>query len=408
MADFSQSPLTMLDSNRAKGYVGLHIEQGVPVLDRDLNLLNDLLSATVRSVVARYLGSGIPTAAEGFEIAAIPGANDFTILAGPGGVGSALVGGIEVTITGDIAYSAQVGVPALTIPTVFQANPRIDIVYLDVSLRDIEFPEDGTLSNLADVGIQTSVRQKPEWVVLVAEGTGLPAPAPGHILYELARLSRPLNDPNITAPMIEDRRDPMSPLTVIEQRLRAVEVLLLLPQFGPPGAQFQPMIGVSMTPVTLFGLNFNVGGTPTVLFGAVSAPVVSATATEIHVTVPTGIPGGTYSLTVITASGQDVSSDQFQVIVLVPPPPPAFAAPGSQFNVVVGTANTPVILNGTNFDSGGTPTVLFGATPATLNGAVTATTIPVLVPVGLAPGPTSITVTTAGGTVVSNDTFMVF
>jgi hypothetical protein len=245
-------------------------------------------------------------------------------------------------------------------------------------------------------------------VVRVAEGTGLPAPDPGHVLYELARLSRPLNDPNVTASMIEDRRDPMSPLTVIEQRLRAVEVLLLLPQFGPPGAQFQPMIGVSMTPVTLFGLNFNVGGTPTVLFGAVSAPVQSASSTEIHVTVPTGIPGGTYALTVTTASGQAVSSDQFQVIVLVPPPAPVFAAPGSQFSPVVGTAATPVVLSGSNFDAGGTPTVLFGTVAALLNGAVTATTIPVQVPVGLAPGPTAITVTTAGGTVVSTDSFMVF
>lgn len=407
MPDFSQPPLTMLVNNRAKGYVGLHVEQGVPVLDRDLNLLNDLVSATVRSVVTRYLGNGTPIGAQGFSIVAIPAANDFRIVAGPAGVGSALVGGIEVTITGDILYSAQPGVPGLTTPTAAQPNPRNDIVYLDVFIRDVEFPEDGDLSNLGDVGMQTSVRQKPEWVLLVAEGVAVPPPAPGHVLYELARLTRPLNDPNITAPMITDLRDPMSPLTVIEQRLRAVEVLLLLPAFGPPGGQFQPVIGVSMTPVTLFGTNFNVGGIPTVQFGSVSAPVLSATASEIHVTVPTGIPSGTYSITVTTASGQAVSTDPFQVLVLVPPPPPAFAASGGQFSPVIGTTNTPVLLMGSNFDAGGTPTVLLDGVAATINGAVTATQIPVLVPAGLSPGPKAITVTTSGGTVISTDTFMV-
>ena len=57
MADFSQSPLDLLLTNQQKGYVGIHIEQGVPILDRDLNLLHDLVAATVRAVITRYIGN---------------------------------------------------------------------------------------------------------------------------------------------------------------------------------------------------------------------------------------------------------------------------------------------------------------------------------------------------------------
>ena len=52
MSDYSTSPQDVLLANQQKGYVGLHIEQGVPLLDRDLNLLHDLISATMRSLIA--------------------------------------------------------------------------------------------------------------------------------------------------------------------------------------------------------------------------------------------------------------------------------------------------------------------------------------------------------------------
>src|SRR5690242_13914393 len=98
MSDFSKSPLDLLLENQQKGYVGIHIEQGVPILDRDLNLLHDLITATVRSVVSRYIGSGIASGMDGFQIQAIPADNDFLIGANTGGSGICLVGGLEVTI----------------------------------------------------------------------------------------------------------------------------------------------------------------------------------------------------------------------------------------------------------------------------------------------------------------------
>ena len=72
MSDYSRSPLDLLVANQQKGYVGLHIEQGVPLLDRDLNLLHDLITATVRAVITRYIGNGIPAGADGFAIQALP------------------------------------------------------------------------------------------------------------------------------------------------------------------------------------------------------------------------------------------------------------------------------------------------------------------------------------------------
>ena len=62
------SPLDLLVASQGKGYVGLHIEQGVPLLDRDLNLLHDLVAASVRSVITRYIGNGIAAGTDGFAI----------------------------------------------------------------------------------------------------------------------------------------------------------------------------------------------------------------------------------------------------------------------------------------------------------------------------------------------------
>ncbi|MEI9971362.1 MAG: hypothetical protein WDO73_04500 [Ignavibacteriota bacterium] len=72
MSDYSIPPLDLLTANRQKGYVGLHIQQGVPVLDRDLNLLQDLITATVRSVITRYIGNGAPANADGFGFRLCP------------------------------------------------------------------------------------------------------------------------------------------------------------------------------------------------------------------------------------------------------------------------------------------------------------------------------------------------
>ena len=212
MGNFSKSPGTVLAQNQSKGYVGIHIEQGVPVLDRDLNLMHDFLASGVRGLLAKYIGDG--AIGGGFQIQATILANNFTI-----NPGTAVVGGIEATLLAKINYSDQPGVPPLTTPI----SARQDIVFLDVSLSEADSSTDPDLSNSDDVGVQTSVREKVNWVVRVAEGaTSAPTPAAGHFNITLARINRSLGIPTIGAAMITDLRKliiPLVDLTVLVKTL---------------------------------------------------------------------------------------------------------------------------------------------------------------------------------------------
>ena len=52
MSDFSRLPQAELKHAQDERYVGIYFKQGVPILDRDLNLLQDLVATTVRSIVS--------------------------------------------------------------------------------------------------------------------------------------------------------------------------------------------------------------------------------------------------------------------------------------------------------------------------------------------------------------------
>ncbi|MEV6871426.1 IPT/TIG domain-containing protein [Amycolatopsis sp. NPDC051128] len=412
MGDFSQTPLDLLLANQQKGYVGIHIEQGKPVLDRDLNLLHDLVAATVRSVVARYIGNGAPAAADGFAVQALPPASnsqDFRIAAADTGPGTCLVGGIEVTIPAAITYKSQPGVPALTTPSAAQPDPRIDTVYLDVSLTEIDGTVDTDLTNSLDVGVQTSVRLKPGFVVRVAEGVAVPAAAAGHVFYPLAQLTRRRNQDGIVAATISDLRQRRLTVSDMERRLSLVEKTLLLPAFAvSPSPQFVPKSGVINQAITLNGVNFDVGA-PTVRFGDVAAKIVGTPSPgQIAARVPGGLtPAGTpaqVKVTVANAGGAVVSDDIFTV-----QPAPAFAEPGGQFSPGNGTPGTQVTLTGFNFNVG-TPQVQFASVNATVVGTPTATQIVVQVPAGLVTGggtssDVRVTVTTSAGSILSDDLF---
>jgi hypothetical protein len=410
VSDYSRSPLDLLVVNQQKGYVGLHIEQGVPLLDRDLNLLHDLITATVRSVITRYIGNGTPNGADGFVIQAlaVPAPQDFRIAAGASPPGTCLVGGIEVSIPADTTYRAQVGVPVLTTPSNAQPDPRTDIAYLDVSFIEVDGTVDADLNNAGDVGMQTSVRLKPSWVVLVAEGVPIPATPAGHVYYPLAQLQRPRGSDTIAAAMITDLRQSHLTVSAIERRLTAVERLLLRPSFLTPPNEFNPKFGVPGANVTLFGNNFSLGAV-SVLFGATPATIVgSPTPSQIVVTVPNmaavAAPGVT--ITVQTAGGTVTSTGGFVVLPFVlPQPAPAFAASPNQFNPKFGVAGTVVTLFGTNFNINPV-SVLFGSTAAAIVGAPTASQIVVNSPaVPGSPVTVSITVQTGGGSAVSVDKF---
>lgn len=398
MGDFSRSPLEFLKENLDKGYVGVHIEQGVPILDRDLNLMHDLVSAVARAITTRYIGSGIAAEQDGFEIVAVPGddndlrINDFRILAGPSGQpGTCLVDGIEVTIDNPFNYKERVPpLPALNTPEDTQPNPRFDVVFLDVWLSELDGNHDEHLRNPGDVGMQTSVRLRPMWAVRVkegvAEGAGPPAPDSGHAHYPLARLTRRRENSQITTEMIKDLRHRRLTLADLEQRVQDIERLRTLPAFSD-GTQFDQFTGAPGTEVKLFGRNFDLGRL-SVRFGDKPAALVGdPTPTEVTVVVPEGLALGNVHITVTTRVGSVVSREPFTVL----PPAPVI----DDIKPRRARPETEVEITGKHFVDGET-TVTFGDESVRIV-SITNTKILTKVPI-VGPGNHPITVTTEWGT----------
>jgi hypothetical protein len=312
MTDFSQDPQAVLDANVANRYVGLHIQQGVPILDRDLNLLQDLVAATVRSIVSRYIGSGVPAGSAAFQVVERAGvANDFTVTAGDPTTAHCLVDGTEVTIITDLFYRDQRGVDALHAPGPTEPAKRTDTVYLDVFLQTVEADPPGSPAVIAnnDIGVQTSVRLLPAWVVRV--GAGLPRDdqrVPGHAYYPLAMLRRVQGVDIIPASAIEDLRKPCIPLPEIRDALLAPVITNVFPDGGSnpvPAANAQ-------APLSIAGRHFDFG-VPTVRFDTTAATVdpKTVTASAIPVKVP-GQAAGSLTLFVTTRYG--TASIPFRVL----------------------------------------------------------------------------------------------
>lgn len=400
MGDFSQSPLTFLKQSLEMGYVGVHIEQGVPILDRDLNLMHDLVSAVVRAITTRYIGNGIAADQDGFEIVELPGAdNDFTVEAGPSDrLGTCLVHGIEITIKNSITYKSQTdGEPALAdLTTPGKTQPRTDIVFLDVWLAERDSNDDPHLRNPSDVGIQTSVRLRPMWVVRVAEGTEPPEPLPSHAHYPLARLERTGDNSKITKAMIHDLRQRRLTLMDLEQRVQDIERLRTMPAFHDT-APLTPPFGAPTSEVDLNGRNFDIG-TPKVKFGDVdAASVIFLSPTKVKAIVPEG-PPGKVPVTIKTGGGQAVSSMLFDVRGRRPEITSISPKTGKPATST-GEA-TPVTINGNHFKKNvrGETVVTFGTVPAVIDpGTFTDTKIVTRVPI-VPSGELTITVETEWGT----------
>jgi len=190
MGNFSRNTFDKL-----KHYVGVRLQQGVPIVDADWNELEDIRKYELQAFLKWFVGSGIPQGNDGFHILPAVGDNDFVI-----GAGRCLVEGWDVINESNLNYTEQrlfneagldeawdvAPLPALTTP----AGARTDTVYLDVWEREVNAAEDfDHLVNPA-IGIETCVRLKREWVVRVAEGAPPPAPPSGHVFYSLAVLSR--------------------------------------------------------------------------------------------------------------------------------------------------------------------------------------------------------------------------
>ena len=408
MSDFSRPPLDLLAESQRLGYVGLHIEQGVPVLDRDLNLLQDLIAAGIRQLFTRYIGDGVAAASDAFRIDPVRAPQDFLIGAGAdGGRGWCLVGGLDVAIDAPTRYSGQQGdLPKLTTPVPPQPDPREDTVYLEAWMEEVDGTPD--LENSDDVGMQTSTRLVVRSAVRVAEGVAVPR-VEGRVRHVLAVLRRPHGRDTIDASMIVDRRQRRLTVTDLEQRLNVVERVLLVPAFvpvkpPPDPQQFNPTSGPAQTAVELNGTNFDVGRLQ-VLIGGKVATIVDSASNRAVARVPTGLtPDGkaaTVKMTVQNEGGASTSDLDFTV-----DPRLAFAAPGQQIRPQTGPPGTEVTVSGFNFNSG--PLVVtVGPAQAQPLVPPTNTTVQVKIPDNLQPGDVKITFTLPNDLQRTDDNFRV-
>lgn len=314
MTDFSQPPQQVLDANRGKGFVGIHIMQGVPILDRDLNLLQDLISSTVRSIISRYIGSGVPVSSDAFQIKEDNANNDFQITVGSTVPGLCLVNGIEVSIEADVKYSAQV--PAPTRLSTPGGAARTDLVYLDVFLETVD--DDELLTNEDDIAVQTSTRLRPAWMVRVAEDVAAEAivppgaASPGHAYFALARLARKPGNAKITAAMITDLRTRCLTLNTVLETLVLPQLAGFADGNGDPTTEAQPN-GI----LRIVGRNLDLFGPPKVLVGniAVDATKVKVLSpSTVQITVPTGL-SDSVDVVLTNGAGSAKSPKQLEIVL---------------------------------------------------------------------------------------------
>ncbi|MBI4670723.1 MAG: Ig-like domain-containing protein, partial [Chloroflexi bacterium] len=178
----------------AKHFIGVRLQQGVPLLDRDWNELEDTRRHFEWTLRKYFIGNGAPKGIDGFKVEATnPASNDFMIRAG-----RCMVEGYDVANESDTRYSQQ-SLPALPVPNALTKY----VVYLEIWTEAVTSQEDPDLRNAQDINLETCIRDQVKWQVKVA-----PWPlAPGaRATYVLAAIDRPANAASITANTITDLR----------------------------------------------------------------------------------------------------------------------------------------------------------------------------------------------------------
>ena len=216
-----------------KAFCNVRLQQGVPLVDADVNELDDIRKFEVRAFLKWFVGDGVPEGNDGFRIdAATPSAVDnFTIASGapaaPSGtsnidaglrhVGRCIVDGLDVIIKDNTSFKAQplhpsrpdaaaqaarLGGPVISMAGMDATGPVTLLVYLDVWERVVKPEEDKTLI-VPPLATETCARVKREWVVRTLQGTSLPAPSEGHSYYGLARINRRADKDGKALPILQ-------------------------------------------------------------------------------------------------------------------------------------------------------------------------------------------------------------
>src|SRR5579864_9078023 len=89
--------------NESKQYIGVRLQRGVPLLDRDWNEAEDIRRYFERKLRSRYIGDGTPGSGD-FRIVAAPAGADFDFVISPG---RAIVNGFDVWNPASMLYSQQ-------------------------------------------------------------------------------------------------------------------------------------------------------------------------------------------------------------------------------------------------------------------------------------------------------------
>lgn len=187
-------------------YVGVRLQQGVPLLPSDWNELEDIRRMELRAILRAFIGEGVPARSDGFEIGEVGVDNDFGVSAG-----QILLDGVEALNLAATTYAGQplaTGLPALTTP----GADRGDVVFLDVWEEEVGPAGTGIVDDRLvnpAIGVETARRVDRRWRVRVLEGatdlSGLTREA-GHSYLMLAQIARRGSVPAIRDIMLTDRR----------------------------------------------------------------------------------------------------------------------------------------------------------------------------------------------------------
>lgn len=195
-----------------KQYIGIRLQQGVPLLDRDWNELEDIRRHFERLLRRDYIGPGVPDA-ESFRISAPPFHAPGDFLIAPG---RCLVDGYDVTNFAPLLYSEQPGCSPLPRAT----RDEVYTAYLQAEIVRVTSDEDPNLLNAQDINVETCVRDKLIWTVRLAVHPEQPPAG----TYPLAIIRRPAGSEIITDDMIEDiRRPPLHLGTTVDELARTMQ-----------------------------------------------------------------------------------------------------------------------------------------------------------------------------------------
>ena len=209
--NFSNGGVDTFDADN--GYVGLRLQQGVPLLDRDWNECEDIRRHVERMLRRHYVGDGVPDLA-GFAIAPAPGSADHDVVIGPG---RCSVDGLEVANPGPVAFSSQgAGTP---LPAPPAGSPIVLSLYLEPIVERVDSTTVPSLGNPQDINRETAVRDRLRWEVRAVRHPDVPPPG----TYELAEIHRPAGSTIVAAEHIVDRRRTALSLATTVDRMTASE-----------------------------------------------------------------------------------------------------------------------------------------------------------------------------------------